>query len=214
MVLLVSRALSAYTLLLLLLVLLYPAALLVNALAIAPSGSHAGKIPESNKLGVVGRRDVLRQAAPATAAATAMALTITRTHPAYADDASPMATINDLLSRLKGVPTFCIVSPDGAAYMLFNKDQAMAIGYAFTTFPGALSVLGDAQRNAQEKGYFDTWKDATITTIPLDIAVRLALKKKTRVSPKEQSLDTLLMVIPGAVRIFCAIESLVYWWAQ
>jgi len=211
---LVSRAASAYTLLLVLLVLLCSVALLANALATAPSGSHAGKIPESNKPGVVGRRDVLRQAAPATAAATAMALTITRTHPAYADDASPMATINDLLNRLKGVPTFCIVSPDGAAYMMYNKDQAMAIGYAFTTFPGALAVLGDAQRNAREKGYFDTWKDATITTVPLDIAVRLALKKKARVSPKEQSLDTLLRVIPGVVRIFCEIESLVYWCAQ
>ena len=83
--------------------------------------------------------------------------------------------------------------------MVFKNDQAMAIGYAFITFPGALAVLSDAQRNAKEKGYFDVWKDATITTIPLDIAVRLALKKKARKSPKEQELDTLLMVIPGAV---------------
>jgi len=85
--------------------------------------------------------------------------------------------------------------------MVFKNDQAMAVGYAFTTFSGALAVLGDAQRNAKEKGYYESvWKDATITTIPLDIAVRLALKKKKRTSvPKEQELDTLLLVIPGAV---------------
>lgn len=112
-----------------------------------------------------------------------------------------MATINELLGRLKGVPTFCIVSPEGAAYMVFKNDQAVAIGYAFTTFPGALAVLSDAQRVAKEKGYFDTWQNATVTTIPLDIAVRLALKKKPRKSPKEQELDTLLVVIPGAVSL-------------
>ena len=126
---------------------------------------------------------------------------------AETDDAStsPMAIVNDLLSRLKYIPTFCIVDPQGAAYMVFKNDQAMAVGYAFTTFPGALAVLSDAQRNAKEKGYFDVWKDATITTIPLDIAVRLALKKKTRKSPKEQELDTLLMVIPGAVSFFVRV---------
>lgn len=115
---------------------------------------------------------------------------------------SPTETINTLLSRLHDIPTFCIVSssPEGAAYMAFKQDQAMAVGYAFITFQGALAVLGDAQRNAKEKGYADVWEGATVTTIPLDIAVRLSLKKRQRTSQKAQVLDTLLMVIPGAVR--------------
>lgn len=83
--------------------------------------------------------------------------------------------------------------------MVFKNDQAMAIGYAFTTFTGALAVLGDAQRNAKAKGYYDVWENATITSIPMDIAIRLALKKRSRTSPKDQTLDTILQIIPGAV---------------
>jgi len=107
-------------------------------------------------------------------------------------------TVNDLLTRIKSVPTFCIVNPDGAAYMVVNRNEGMAIGYAFTTFEGALAVLGDAQRNAEKKGYADLWKDATITVIPADIAIRLALKKTDRLSQKEQKLGTRLNIIPGA----------------
>lgn len=73
-------------------------------------------------------------------------------------DTAAMDTVNDLLGRLKGIPTFCIVSPEGSAYMVFKNDQAMAIGYAFITFQGALAVLGDAQRNAEQKGYADVGK--------------------------------------------------------
>jgi hypothetical protein len=109
--------------------------------------------------------------------------------------------VNALLQKLHDIPTFCIVRSDtGAAYMAYQSDLNMAIGYAFATFPGALAVLKDAQSAAQQKGYFETWEMATITTIPLDIAVRLALKKRSRTSQKSQSLDTLLQVIPGAVR--------------
>jgi type IV secretory pathway VirB2 component (pilin) len=121
--------------------------------------------------------------------------------PSHAATSSSMATINTLLNQVQGIPTFCIVSAkDGAAYMVFKNDQAMAIGYAFTTFTGALAVLGDAQRNAKAKGYYDVWENATITSIPLDIAIRLALKKRSRTSPKDQTLDTILQIIPGAVR--------------
>lgn len=112
-----------------------------------------------------------------------------------------MTTVNSLLGKLEGIPTFCIVDKTtGASYMLFKNDQAMAVGYAFTTFSGALAVLSDAQKTAKEKNYFDVWKDATITTIPLNIAVRLALKKRERTTPKDQTLDSLVMIIPGAVR--------------
>lgn len=108
-------------------------------------------------------------------------------------------TLNELLDKLRMIPTFCIVSNStGAAYMLYKRDLNMGIGYAFLTFSGALAVLKDAQENAIQKGYGDVWTNATITTIPLDVAIRLALKKRSRISSKEQSLDTLLMLIPGA----------------
>lgn len=117
-------------------------------------------------------------------------------------------TVNDLLASVKGVPTFCIVNKEGAAYMIVKADERMAKGYAFTTFQGALTVLSDAQRTAKEKGYAELWEDATITAIPADIAIRLALQKKERFSQNDQSLDTLILIIPSVVSIVLLLKSL------
>jgi len=110
-----------------------------------------------------------------------------------------VTTVPELLARLKSVPTFCIVNKDGAAYMIVKADERIAKGYAFTTYQGAKVVLEDAQKTASEKGYGELWEDATITTIPADAAVRLSLTKKERTSQKDQSLDSILSVIPSAV---------------
>lgn len=61
---------------------------------------------------------------------------------------------------------------------------------------GAIIVLSDAQKTAKENGYGDIWKDATIVTLPADVAVRLALQKRERVSQKGPSLDSLIDIIP------------------
>jgi hypothetical protein len=82
--------------------------------------------------------------------------------------------------------------------MLVKQDERMAKGYAFTTFSGAKIVLEDAQKTATEKGYGEVWQDATITTIPADAAIRLSLTKKERFSQKDQSLDSILSIIPSA----------------
>lgn len=108
-----------------------------------------------------------------------------------------LTKINELLGKLQGIPSFCIVdSGNGAAYMVLRNKQA--VGYAFTTFSGALAVLGDAQRNAEKKNIVDIWKEATITIVPMDISMRLALKDRVRTSPKDVQLDSILEVIPGA----------------
>ena len=120
-----------------------------------------------------------------------------------------VTSVTDLLARIKGVPTFCIVDKDGASYMIVKADERMAKGYAFTTFEGALAALADAQRTAQEKGYPELWEDATITTIPADAAVRLSLTKKERSSQKNQSLDSIMMIIPSAVRTWSWIICVV-----
>jgi hypothetical protein len=83
--------------------------------------------------------------------------------------------------------------------MLVKQDERMAKGYAFTTFSGAKIVLEDAQKTATEKGYGEVWENATITTIPADAAIRLSLTKKERFSQKDQSLDSILSIIPSAV---------------
>lgn len=78
------------------------------------------------------------------------------------------------------------------SHFLFFSPQ----GYAFTSMEGAIVVLNDAQKTAKEGGYGDVWKDATITTLPADIAVRLALQKRQRVSQKGPSLDSIIDIIP------------------
>ena len=136
------------------------------------------------------------------------ALLLLPTSPAIAADTAetPAASaLETLTQRTRGIPTFCIVSPDtGASYMVFQR--TLAIGYAFLTFEGAYAVLQDAQATAQEGGYFDIWEKATITTIPLDAAIRLSLRKRERLTPKEQSLESIVRVIPGAVRRCCSVH--------
>jgi hypothetical protein len=107
-------------------------------------------------------------------------------------------TINKLLPRLRSVPTFCIVNSQGVPYMAVQKEGRMAKGYAFTSLEGAQAVKADAQRAAEEGGYAEVWKDATITYIPADVAMRLALRKRSRKSQKVQTLDSILELIPSA----------------
>jgi hypothetical protein len=115
-----------------------------------------------------------------------------------ADDTSSSNTINDLMPRLKRVPTFCIVNSQGVPFMAVKMQDRMAKGYAFTSFEAALVVLADAQRAAQEGGYAEVWKDATVTFIPMDVAMRLALQKRERSSQKDISLGSVLELIPTA----------------
>lgn len=158
--------------------------LVLGVSSLAPS-SHNGRISRRNAL-LIG---------PAAAAT----LMLPRASNAATPTAEGITSIPELLSRLKAVPTFCIVNKDGAAYMIVKADERMARGYAFTTYNGAKVVLEDAKKTATEKGYGEIWEDATITTIPADAAVRLSLTKKERISQKGQSLDTILRIIPSAV---------------
>lgn len=152
-------------------------------------------IPNAVSL-TISRRDALSIGSAAVASAP---ITLPRVSNAAADSAGEATSVMDLLARIKGVPTFCIVDPNGAAYMLVKRDERMAKGYCFTTYAGAKIVLDDAQKTANEKGYGEVWQNATITTIPADAAIRLSLTKKERFSQKDQSLDTILSIIPSAV---------------
>ncbi|KAL7566556.1 hypothetical protein ACA910_000626 [Epithemia clementina (nom. ined.)] len=119
--------------------------------------------------------------------------------------------LNTLLSQLRAVPTYCLVNSDGAAYMLYRPGRGskpgFARGYAFLTFSGALAVLADAQRTAEKEGYGEVWKDATITIIPADIAVRLALQPRRRDSQKEGiSSNTEVALIPGVEQRDAAVK--------
>jgi hypothetical protein len=119
---------------------------------------------------------------------------LSRPSPAAAED----STLQSLLESLRSVPTFCTVDPQGATHVINKRSDPFVKGYAFLTFSGALQRLGDAQRAAEEGGYADLWKDATITVIPADVAVRLALRPSKRTSQKDVTATTMLDIIPGA----------------
>ena len=90
--------------------------------------------------------------------------------------------------------------------MLYKADQGFAKGYAFLTYEGADVVLKDALQTAEKGGYADTWKTATITTIPADIALRLTLQPRQRQSQREQSANSVLFLIPGAADRDAALQ--------
>lgn len=167
-------------------------------LLFAPSVVSLAVINGSPNHDSISRRGALLLGGRAAAIAVTSSLALPSASHAASITSEP-TTVPELLTRLKSVPAFCIVNKDGAAYMIVKADERIAKGYAFTTFEGAKVVLEDAQKTATEKGYGELWQDATITTIPADAAVRLSLTKKERTSQKDQSLDTILNVIPSAV---------------
>jgi hypothetical protein len=92
---------------------------------------------------------------------------------------------------------FCIVNTQGIPFMVIKQQEGMARGYAFTSLEGAVIVLSDAQKAAKAGGYADIWADATIVTLPGDIAVRLALQKRSRTPTRGNSnLDSTVEIIP------------------
>jgi hypothetical protein len=93
-------------------------------------------------------------------------------------EAASAISSRDILSRLTGIPTFCIVDGDtGVPYMIFDG-QSIATGYFFLSFQVASGVLQDA-RDKDPKGRA-VWDTARITVVPLSVALQVALSKRLR----------------------------------
>lgn len=114
-----------------------------------------------------------------------------------ADISTGAVTPQELLARSRRVPCFAIVDGDGIPYVIVDKKTGFGTGYFFLTFSGALSVLADAQKRAKEEGYEKIWEGARITTVPLDIALRLSLKKVERTGQNDIKRDTIADILPG-----------------
>ena len=130
---------------------------------------------------------------------------------ANSDSASTPTTLTaqSILQGLRTVPTFCIVNDEGAAYMLYKRAESFAKGYAFLTYDGATVVLKDAIETAEKGGYADTWKQATITVVPADAALRLTIQPKERRAvnkPDVPPASTILFLIPGAADREAALQ--------
>lgn len=124
-----------------------------------------------------------------------------------ADGGGEGVSPKEMLARMRPIPTFTIVDGNtGVPYMIVDKQGGGATGYFFTSFQGALFVLEEAKRDAEKNGYTEVWENAKIVTVPLDIAMRLALKKVNRTGQNDMKLDTIGDIIASAEAIEAALK--------
>lgn len=125
--------------------------------------------------------------------------------PAVAVDDDEASTARDRVARsLHAVPTFCIVDPKGVPYVVVGED-AKVTGYFFTEYEEADRILRLARtsadkaiRNSNEK-MANPWKDARISTVPMDVAATLATKSSSsrthfHIAPSEVDIEDALML--------------------
>lgn len=118
------------------------------------------------------RRDLLKS----LGAASLFAGSLGTSAPAVAQE---QMSAQDTLLRLRSIPTFCIVDPDGVPFMIFDG-QASATGYFFLSFDVAAQALQDARQKDKNAGAAETWSNAKIIVVPLAVALQLALRKTQR----------------------------------
>lgn len=137
--------------------------------------------------------------------------------PASAADEVPregLVTPTQVADLLKSVPTFAIVDPKGIPYMVVGED-AKVTGYFFTTYGEANRLLTLAKKSADKaikeakaevkKGESEEeigpnpWKDARISSVPLDFAVTMASRSNKgayfAVAPADEDVEDALVVI-------------------
>lgn len=182
------------------------------------------------------RRSFLQTAliAPYLTATTAI---ITTAQPASAAAASsekppPIIPLLTTARRLRTVPLFAIVDGNGTPFHTYDKDSAGGFGYFFTSYISAEYVLDDAKK-AYEKAKLeaaqkkeagetgtgsigedgtgevpDTWGQARIVTVPLDIAMQLSVKKTKSVAQnaKSKTFNTYYQVIPATEDLNAALR--------
>jgi len=141
------------------------------------------------------RRTVLQRAVAAASVVPLAA--VSNPAPSAAAGNAPPPSASDLLQRLRRVPCFAIVDKDGAPYMIVDKKTRGATGYFFLTFNGAQTVLSDAKKAAEGGGYSNVWEAASITSVPLDVALRLSLRKMERSGQNDVKVESIVDIIPG-----------------
>ena len=145
----------------------------------------------------IDRRSLLSRTLTAAAASLSVAVAPLSASAADTSTTTSAVTPQDLLARLRRVPCFAVVDKDGIPYIIVDQKTRFGTGYFFLTFRGALTVLEEAQQKAKAEGYEKVWEGARITTVPMDIAVRLSLKKVERSGQNNLKLDTIADILPG-----------------
>ncbi|KAL7523981.1 hypothetical protein ACHAWF_000770, partial [Thalassiosira exigua] len=165
------------------------------------------------------RRKALSKAASSLVAATFPLIpTSQRGLAADGGDYEGVVSQSELASLLKRIPTFAIVDPRGAPYFVVGEDAKLT-SYFFLSYGEARRIL-DVAVSSSDKAIRETkreleakngkltnedeeaigsnpWKDARVTSVPLDLAVSLASRGKLagayfRLAPSESDIEDAL----------------------
>ena len=163
------------------------------------------------------RRGILRQGVGTLMVGTASLMSPSI---AMAKEATPekptekegLMSPSDVADLLRGIPTFALVDKKGVPFTVVGED-AKVTGYFFTTYTEADRILQLAKKSADKaiaKAKADKeedvgpnpWKNARVSTIPLDSAVTLVTKSLRmsgagvyfKVAPADDDIDDALAV--------------------
>ena len=179
------------------------------------------------------RRNILQTALIAPYLAATTAITTAQPASAATEKPPPIIPLLTTAKRLRTVPLFAIVDGNGTPFHTYDKDSAGGFGYFFTSYVSAEYVLDDAKK-AYEKAKLeaaqkkeagettnngsigedgtgevpDTWGQARIVTVPLDIAMQLSVKKTQSVAQnaKGKTFSTYYQVIPATEDLNAALR--------
>lgn len=156
--------------------------------ASSPLHAAAGDICCGSAADVVSRRSLLQGSVASVLLSSPLLAQAATEKVAPSDDGLVSAT--RLADLLHVVPTFTLVDKKGAPFMVVGED-AKVTGYFFTEFTEAQRILKLADKSAdksikeakndpkQKEAAADLknpWKDARISTVPLDVAATIVTK--------------------------------------
>lgn len=161
--------------------------------------SHDTKVPEAivdrpRTVDSSHRRSLLLELSKTFGALTLASAIVTLSPVEAASSDEGMVSAERLSQLLRDVPTFTIVDQKGVPFMVVGED-AKVTGYFFTEFGEAERILNLARTSADKliaeakaeqkasgkhpldpEELINPWKEARISTIPLDTAVALATR--------------------------------------
>ena len=153
------------------------------------------------------RRETLSKTASSLLAASALGLSNPQS--ALADAGAP-ATKQEILSKLAGIPTFCLVNGpdsgpdmDGVPFGIYNINTATATGFFFLNYDSAVGALEQAKKLDELKGLDNLWEKCKIKVVPLSVAIQLSTVKVQRLAINKEEgvggikVNTINNIVPS-----------------
>jgi hypothetical protein len=174
---------------------------------------------EWNSLEHQSRRGILRKGIATIVAGTASSFPVVTNPPRALAAAAEkpegkegLMTASTVADLIRPIPTFTIVDKNGIPFTVVGED-AKVTGYFFTTYGEAARILELAKKSAdkaianakvdkEEDVGANPWKNARVSTVPLDYAVTVVSKSMRmtgggvyfKVAPAEDDIDDALAV--------------------